>query len=355
MHKNDSDRKNLKIRGVNLGGWFVLERWMTPSLFEGLKAPDETRFCEELGAKAEKKLKKHWETFITEKDIKWIAERGINTVRIPVAHWIFGDVRPYYGSIEYLDNIVKILKAHKINVLLDLHAAPGSQNGLDNGGIEGVCEWHKKKENIGKTVDFIERIAQRYKGCENIWGIQLLNEPRWDIPMDILHDFYTKAYFRVRKHMSGDNAAVIIHDSFRPLSWGDFMKEPEYSNIVLDTHFYQCFLDEDKKLDVYGHISRAAVQRKKDVDKIRHQHETIVGEWSLGLPHQSFEGMSDFSVYSSHRAYAAAQLISYERCKGWFFWSYKIEKGLYGWSFVESVNKGWLPSDFRDGSYPDNL
>ncbi|MCY0903238.1 MAG: glucan 1,3-beta-glucosidase, partial [Firmicutes bacterium] len=34
-----------KIRGVNLGGWLVLERWMTPSLFAGLDAKDETDFC----------------------------------------------------------------------------------------------------------------------------------------------------------------------------------------------------------------------------------------------------------------------------------------------------------------------
>ncbi|MDD5644607.1 MAG: glycoside hydrolase family 5 protein [bacterium] len=355
MHGDNSGKKRLKIRGVNLGGWLVLERWMTPSLFEGLKAPDETRFCEELGAKAEKKLKKHWETFITEKDIKWIADRGINTVRIPIAHWIFGDVKPYYGGIDYLDNIVEILKNHGIKALLDLHAAPGSQNGYDNGGIEGVCEWHRKKENIERTVDFIEKIAQRYKNYENIWGIQLLNEPRADIPMDILRDFYAKAYFGVRKYMSGENVAVVIHDGFRPLSWGDFMKEPEYSGVVLDTHFYQCFLDEDKKLDIYGHVNRASGGRKKELDKIRQQHETIVGEWSLGLPQKSFEGMNNFSVYSSHRAYAAAQLISYEQCMGWFFWSYKIEKGLYGWNFVESVNRGWLPSDFRDDSYEDNL
>jgi glucan 1,3-beta-glucosidase len=29
-----------KLRGVNLGGWLVLENWMTPSLFENLKAED---------------------------------------------------------------------------------------------------------------------------------------------------------------------------------------------------------------------------------------------------------------------------------------------------------------------------
>lgn len=38
-----------KLRGVNLGGWLVLEKWITPSLFAGLRATDETSYCVELG------------------------------------------------------------------------------------------------------------------------------------------------------------------------------------------------------------------------------------------------------------------------------------------------------------------
>lgn len=29
------------IKGVNLGGWLLLERWMSPSLFAGTDAVDE--------------------------------------------------------------------------------------------------------------------------------------------------------------------------------------------------------------------------------------------------------------------------------------------------------------------------
>ena len=31
-----------KIRGTNLGNWLVLEKWMSPQLFEGCDAEDET-------------------------------------------------------------------------------------------------------------------------------------------------------------------------------------------------------------------------------------------------------------------------------------------------------------------------
>lgn len=32
----------MMLQGVNLGGWLVLEKWMTPSLFDGTTAADET-------------------------------------------------------------------------------------------------------------------------------------------------------------------------------------------------------------------------------------------------------------------------------------------------------------------------
>ena len=30
-----------KIKGVNLGNWLVLEKWMSPALFDGTTAEDE--------------------------------------------------------------------------------------------------------------------------------------------------------------------------------------------------------------------------------------------------------------------------------------------------------------------------
>jgi len=48
MYREDADQQT-RFRGVNTGGWLVLEKWMTPSLFEGLSATDETTWCAELG------------------------------------------------------------------------------------------------------------------------------------------------------------------------------------------------------------------------------------------------------------------------------------------------------------------
>lgn len=69
-----------KIKGVNLGGWLILENWMTPSLFGVTGLPgvgdtetvmDEWRFCFILGQEeCEKVLEEHWNTFYTEDDFK---------------------------------------------------------------------------------------------------------------------------------------------------------------------------------------------------------------------------------------------------------------------------------------------
>ena len=73
-----------KLRGVNLGSWLLLEKWMVPSLFEGLEATDETTWCAELGPAATERLRRHWDRFVTREDFAWIATHGLNAVRIPI-------------------------------------------------------------------------------------------------------------------------------------------------------------------------------------------------------------------------------------------------------------------------------
>src|SRR4051794_9924661 len=80
------------IRGVNLGGWLILEKWMVPSMFQGLPdtVVDEWTFCKYLGkTEATSRLTKHWGSYITEKDIVALKNAGINHVRIPFGYWAF--------------------------------------------------------------------------------------------------------------------------------------------------------------------------------------------------------------------------------------------------------------------------
>lgn len=95
---------NNQIRGANLGGWMVLEPWITPSLFyqflgkgEGTTAFDTYTFCEVLGAKkANEQLRNHWETWVTEDIIKEMAISGtVNSLRLPVGDYMYIPYGPY--------------------------------------------------------------------------------------------------------------------------------------------------------------------------------------------------------------------------------------------------------------------
>jgi glucan 1,3-beta-glucosidase len=73
-----------KQRGVNLGAWFVLERWITNAPFQFAEGPGQSDLDIARGKDAKVILESHWDTWISEDDWDWLAERGINTVRIPV-------------------------------------------------------------------------------------------------------------------------------------------------------------------------------------------------------------------------------------------------------------------------------
>ena len=74
-----------KLRGVNLGEWLVLEKWMDTSMFEGTTATDEYNLCKMLDTDEKlRRFKYHRDTYITKEDIGFIKESslsyGVSTV-----------------------------------------------------------------------------------------------------------------------------------------------------------------------------------------------------------------------------------------------------------------------------------
>ncbi|MFZ2726163.1 MAG: glycoside hydrolase family 5 protein [Methylococcaceae bacterium] len=364
------NNNNQKCRGVNLGGWLLLEKWITPSLFEGLNATDETSYCVELGEiEASKRLTAHWNTYITRDDFAWLAKVGINSVRLPIGHWLFGRDYPYHqsygdsrypfvvGGLAIVDKVFTWATEFNLRVVLDLHAAPGCQNGFDNGGIKDVCEWHTDETYIAHSLNVLERLAERYHQQPMLHAIEVLNEPRWDVPTEILKKYNTEAYYRIRRYCTADKVAVVFHDGFRSYKeYIGFMQAPEFENVVFDIHRYQCFTREEIDSDIYTHIQQAAVTWKHEADAIIHELAlpTYCGEWSLGLDlkvvslwaegpfNHALEAMDDFQMALAYRAYAAAQLLTFEKYQGWFFWNYKTET-TPAWCFRECVTRGWIP------------
>jgi glucan 1,3-beta-glucosidase len=364
------DSSGGKLRGVNLGGWLVLEKWITPSLFEGLKAVDETTYCVELGeAEATRRLHHHWNTFITRDDFAWLKRTGINAVRLPVGHWLFGKDYPSHrsyqemrfpyvvGGLEVVDKVFRWAKEFGLRVVLDLHAAPGCQNGFDNGGIAGVCEWHTSEEYIQYSLDVLERLAERYANHPALHGIQVLNEPSWSISTDLLKRYTLDAYHRIRRHCPPERVTVVFHDGFRSFrEYAGFLQEPEFCNVAIDIHRYQCFAKDDIDMDIFGHIKKSAVDLRAEADEIIREsgYQVYCGEWSLGLDlkmvslwsegpfNHEWEEMDEFQLSAAYRGYASAQLLTFEKYAGWFFWTYRTETRPE-WCYQDCVEQGFIP------------
>lgn len=356
-----------KVHGVNLGNWLVLEKWMAPEVFAGVDAEDETDLCKRLSREElEKRLKQHRGSYITLDDFKWIRAHGLNTVRIPIPHFIFGDdptfCDPYVPCIEYLDRAFDWAEETGLRILIDLHTAPDSQNGFDNGGICGVCKFWQKPENEERVIKVLGMLAERYAKRTALFGIEILNEPvspeMWEltkqrylptdkeraggsagVPFTFLCSFYTKAYHAIRKYMK-DDKAVIFHDGFRLKMWKEFMQTAEFKNVWLDTHIYMLMPGDPSIKDLTSDILG---KYREDIAEMSRYFPVIVGEWCLAHNPVGFDRMTNWQKNLSYRMMANAQLVAWDESAGFFFWSYKLLSDVAGWDFRRCVERGWLP------------
>ena len=334
----------MKTRGVNIGNWLVLERWMAPEIFEGIKGQGETSFMNNWGDSAAERLKAHRDSWITYDDFKWIKEAGLNTVRIPIAHWIYGDYAPNIGCIDYLDKAIEWANSLDLKVLIDMHGAAGSQNGEMHSGLEGPMDFLKSEANIQRTIDVMGKLSDRYKDEKCLWGMQLLNEPHQTIDNEKLRDYYTRCYFEIRKHLDEDKE-ILFHDQFNLESWRNFMQGPEFKNVGIDVHIYHCF-GNDGMAPLSSYVDDQLRHWAFALDNMRKYFKVYVAEWSLsinkGVYNGPFKDKNTAQKDAFYRMFAGTQLINYEQnTDGWFFWSYKVTNPEYRaqWCYRDLVDE----------------
>lgn len=331
------------IKGVNLGGWFVLEMWMRPELFEGLSGPDETHFMQHHkdphGA-----LERHYQTFITEEDFKYLKDHDVKQVRLPVPWWFLG-TELYHRSKEHIDRAFEYANRYGIQILVDLHTAPGCQNGFDNGGITGVIDWPKEKKNIDQTIEVLKTLTQLYHKNDAFIGIQVLNEPHSSIDIDIILDFYERSYKAIRKITQ---KLIVFHDAFRPKLdvWQTFFKNKV--NVAFDLHLYHCFDPKIYNGGELNHLKVVLEERHQMIQDISKFVRVIVGEWSLGLKEEKADYKDDFSHDIFVRLLADAQLYVYNQAYGFYFWSYRIDRESHlNWDFRRMIEAELLPKNYK--------
>lgn len=379
-----------KIKGVNLGNWLVLEKWMLPEMFEGTGAEDEIWLNRKMNpAELKEKMKEHRDTFITEQDFAFIKEQGIWLLRIPVPYFIFGDRPPFNGCVEYLDKAFDWAEKYGLQILIDLHTVPGSQNGYDNGGLTGVCKWCKNPEEVEFALTVLERLAKRYGQRQGLYGIEVLNEPisflvyatapstgkavdkeeakgSGYVPLPFLENFYRNAYRRLRKILP-ENKTIVFHDGFRLRHWGKFFRKEHMKNVVLDTHIYIFAMESFVPIHMPWVYQIYIKSQQRLIERIQRDVPVVVGEWCIcnkyaekAVSGKSAEESSDRSAQADaqdelrkkrYLEIAAMQLQAWESGAGWIYWSYQFkpnrkepldEKWKESWDFSRCVENGWI-------------
>lgn len=362
-----------KIRGTNLGNWLVLEKWMHLGPFEGTEAEDEIWLGRHLPAEdLAVRLKKHRDSYITEQDFANIAGQGLNLVRIPVPYFIFGDRPPYPGCVEYLDRAMDWAKEYGLQVMIDLHTCPGSQNGYDNGGITGVCKWCKDPWEVDFVLSVLERLGRRYGSHEALYGIEVLNEPiSWlvyvtapstgkavdkeeakgsgHVPMPFLKTFYKRAYDVLRSVMP-EEKTIVFHDGFRLGAWGSFFEKAGMKNVVLDTHIYIFAMESFVPIHQPWVYKLFIGYQRQLIQRVQKHIPVIVGEWCICNKY------ADAAKNEQERRrrfceIAKLELDAWETSAGHIYWNYRLLPDVSmkpqmvwkeSWDLSRCLKNGWI-------------
>lgn len=317
------------IRGVNLGGWLVLERWITPSLFQDIQGQDEYSLCLELGKqRATRRLEGHRKTFITEGDIRKVKQLGLNAVRVPVGYWLFGGTDTFVGNAyRYLDLLFTWAEKYELKVVICLHGAPGSQNGWDHSGRAGEVGWLESERYVRRTLRVVKKICERYGQQSALYGIELLNEPHPSVSLKGLMRYYRQAVRTVRSYCH-KKTRCIVSDAFRPkqMVWRiifHWVRRP-----ILDQHMYQLFTAEDRDMTFGQHLLKA----QSWFHELRWRTKlvsVIVGEWCAVMDEHYQPELARTAKHFSqdeYVRYSQEQRRAFERAGcGWFYWTARVE------------------------------
>ncbi|KAF1937786.1 glycoside hydrolase [Clathrospora elynae] len=409
--KDSFNYGKMPIRGVNVGGWLNLEPFITPSFFEKFGSKDnivdEWTLLSKLGpAKSKDTLEKHYSSFISKQTFTDIRNAGMDHVRFPFGYWIVqiydDDVYVPQVAWRYLLRGIEYCRQNGLRVNLDLHGAPGSQNGWNHSGRQGQINWLNGTDgdkNGQRTLDIHHKLSvffaqDRYKNVVTMYG--LVNEPR-NVELDTqkVVAWTQKAIDQIRS--DGIKGIIVFGDGFMGLdNWQGKLQGND--NLLLDVHQYVIFNTDQLKLKHRDKLNFACEawtqQSKRSMDRTTGFGPTMCGEWSqadtdctqyinnvatgtrwegtfdtgnpsssvlrpqcpLGTSQCSCNGANaDPKDYSDQYKkfllqFAVAQMDSFEAAWGWFYWTWETEQATQ-WSYRRGLAAGILPPKAYDRAW----
>ncbi|KAI0042651.1 glycoside hydrolase family 5 protein, partial [Auriscalpium vulgare] len=390
------------VYGVNIGGLFVLEPFISPALFQKYPGTvDEWTLSEAMAADTssggglQAQLEQHYDTFITEQDMAQIAGAGLNWIRLPIPYWAIEtwEGEPFLAKVswKYILRLIGWARKYGLRIYLDLHTVPGSQNGYNHSGKQGQVNFMAGimgLANAQRTLDYIRIITEfisqpEYRDVVPLFGI--VNEAYVHaIGQDQITSFYLRAHDMIRNitgYGEGNGPYIAIHDGFLGVSkWADFL--PGSDRVVLDTHPYFAFdgqpndapLVADDGLGEPGGVwpKQACNSWGASINNSQTAFGvTVAGEFSNGyndcglyltgvLNSPTYKG--DCTPFNDWQNYNATfkqglmnfALASMDATQDWWFWTWKIGNSSTSgvveaplWSYALGLANGWMPADPR--------
>ncbi len=318
--------KPVQLRGVNLGGWMLIEDYMIGLPWTEWKIREQFRRV--LGEESYTAFfNAYMESYVSEADISFLAKTGFNFVRVPFNYRHFeSDLAPgkwLEDGFRRLDSVVRLCRKYNLWALLDLHAAPGAQARDQNAGSAyGEAYMWNHKQFMDRVAALWKELARRYKGDSTIAGYNLLCEPVTnDVPL--LNAFYAQLTRAIREV---DPSHIIALDPNRWAKDISSLKDPLFEDpqVIPAIHHYYSDDASFAQLTSYpGSINgkvcdRAALERTLDGkhDEQRIHRPTIMGEFGVDIT-----GSQPFATQLA----ITRDLVSIfeEKGWGWSMWCYK--------------------------------
>ncbi|EKM81294.1 hypothetical protein AGABI1DRAFT_72198 [Agaricus bisporus var. burnettii JB137-S8] len=387
-----------RIYGVNLGGWLVLEPFISPALYQKYDgASDEwslsTAMAADTASGGLNQLEDHYKTFITEQDFAAIAGAGLNWIRLPIPFWAVEkwDGEPFLEKVawKYALKAFQWARKYGLRVNLDLHTIPGSQNGYNHSGkggsinflhgVMGYANAQRAMEYMRVITEFISQPA--YKDVVVMFGV--VNEALANtIGADVLTSFYLEVHDMMRGITgkgAGNGPYMSIHDGFRGISsWSGFLEGSD--RIALDTHPYFAFSGQPatEPIATGTGVNAGGKWPTQACNSWAQQMNTsrtgfgvsYAGEFSngfndcglflngIGNRHSYGGDCADWEDASLWDESTKAGLMQFTKASmdalgDWFFWTWKIGNSTAGhvesplWSYSLGLEGGWIPKDPR--------
>ena len=244
----NANNQTVLLQGVNLGGWFIMEKWMCP--LDSGALPDTYSVMQTLdqrfGVATEQSLiKTYQQSWITTTDLDNIKNAGFNVVRVPVWWGQFYPLNNISNSgwradaFDVLDWLVSEAGQRGIYVIIDMHGVVGSQSTSGDTGQQNVNSYWTNSNDQGNTAFMWWEIANHYKGNPTVAGYDLINEPMNPPSNQAVINAYADLYQSVRS--ADPDHIIIIEGTWGSWNWS-MLPNPSsegWTNVVYEMHEYQ--------------------------------------------------------------------------------------------------------------------